>query len=269
VEKGDGESDSPVDLLCHLRVLQPEGAEEEVLLTLVDVTSFRNLDRAKTDFVANASHELKTPLSSILGYAETLLEGAQDNPAARGPFLQKILANAQRLQGLVQDLLNLSQLESQGPPPRLEPLFVRDFVQSAWNQHRAAAEIRGIRLENRVPPDLAWKMEPRDLDLILGNLVGNAVKYNAPAGKVRVEWDPALRALGVRDTGEGIPAEALPRIFERFYRGGGARARNEGTGLGLAIVKHAAQRYGISVSAESTLGEGSRFVLVIPEDVGG
>jgi two-component system phosphate regulon sensor histidine kinase PhoR len=267
VEKGDKAGDSPVDLLCHLRILQPPGAEEEILLTLVDVTSFRNLDRAKTDFVANASHELKTPLSSILGYAETLLDGAVENPAARSPFLQKILANARRLQGLVQDLLNLSQLESQGSPPHAEPLFVRDFVQAAWNEHRIAAENSGIRFENRVPTDLAWNMEPHDLDLILGNLIGNAVKYNAPAGKVRVEWDPGPRVLGVRDTGAGIPAEALPRIFERFYRGGGARASNEGTGLGLAIVKHAAQRYGITVSAESALGEGSRFVVEVPEEL--
>jgi two-component system phosphate regulon sensor histidine kinase PhoR len=266
VEKGDQPDDSPVDLLCHLRVLQ-FGADEEVLLTLVDVTNFRNLDRAKTDFVANASHELKTPLSSILGYAETLLDGAQDNPAARGPFLQKILANAKRLQVLVQDLLNLSQAESQIVPQHVEPLLVCDFVQAAWNQHRTAAENQGIRFENRVPPDLAWNMEPRDLDLVLGNLIGNAVKYNAPAGKVRVDWDGASRVLGVRDTGVGVSAEALPRIFERFYRGGAARASNEGTGLGLAIVKHAAQRYGISVSAESQVGVGSIFSLAVPEEI--
>ncbi len=267
VEKGDLATDSPVDLLCHLRVLQPAGAEEEVLLTLVDVTSFRNLDRAKTDFVANASHELKTPLSSILGYAETLLDGAQDNPAARGPFLQKILSNAKRLQSLVQDLLNLSQAESQIVPQHAEPLLVHDFIQAAWNQHRTAAENHGIRFENRVPPDLAWNMEPRDLDLILGNLIGNAVKYNAPAGKVRVDWEAGSRVLGLRDTGAGIPAEALPRIFERFYRGGMARASNEGTGLGLAIVKHAAQRYGINVSAESRLGEGSVFSVEVPVEI--
>lgn len=263
-----GGNASPRDLLCHARVVRPEGAEEEeILLTLVDVTSFRNLDRAKTDFVANASHELKTPLSSILGYAETLLDGALEDDRARGPFLQKIHANARRLQGLVQDLLNLSQLESADAAPRAEPLFVRDFVQAAWNNHRAAAEAKGLRFENRVPEGLRWRLEPRDLDLIVGNLVGNAVRYNAPAGKVRVEWDHSSRTLGVRDTGAGVPAEALPHIFERFYRGGGARASNEGTGLGLAIVKHAAQRYGIAVAAESVLGEGSRFILEVPPEI--
>jgi two-component system phosphate regulon sensor histidine kinase PhoR len=262
-----GTNDSPMDLLCHSRALRPDGAELELLLTFVDVTSFRNLDRAKTDFVANASHELKTPLSSILGYSETLLDGAMEDPRARGTFLQKIHANARRLQGLVQDLLNLSQLESAESAPRAEPLFVRDFVQAAWNNHRAAAESQGLRFENRVPVNLKWNLEPRDLDLMVGNLVGNAVKYNAPAGKVRVDWDEGTRTLGVRDTGAGIPAEALPRIFERFYRGGGARATNEGTGLGLAIVKHAAQRYGITVAAESVLGEGSRFTLEVPPNI--
>ena len=264
VEKG---AESPLDLMCRLRALQ-SGVPGEVLLTFVDVTALRNLDRAKTDFVANASHELKTPLSSILGYAETLLEGALENPSARGPFLRKIHGNAQRLQALVQDLLNLSQLESQGPS-RIEALPVRDFVQAAWNQHRAEAERSGIRFENRVPTGLAWKMQPRDLDLILGNLVGNGVKYNPPGGKVRVEWDEARRALGVRDTGHGIPAESLPHIFERFYRGDAARARGEGTGLGLAIVKHAAQRYGIQVSADSVMGEGSVFSLEVPPELMG
>jgi len=264
-EKDDEGARSPVDLLCRLRPLR-SGEAGERLLTLVDVTALRNLDRAKTDFVANASHELKTPLSSILGYSETLLEGAQDNPGARGPFIRKIHTNAQRLQGLVQDLLNLSQLESQSAA-RPEFLSLHDFVQAAWNQHRAEAERNGIRFENRVPAEVIWKIQPRDLDLILGNLIGNAVKYNPPGGKVRVEWDGTRRVLGVRDTGHGIPADSLPHIFERFYRGDGARARGEGTGLGLAIVKHAAQRYGIQVSAESTLGAGSVFSLEAPPEL--
>jgi two-component system phosphate regulon sensor histidine kinase PhoR len=102
---------------------------------------------------------------------------------------------------------------------------------------------------------------------MLGNLIGNAVKYNSPGGKVRVEWDAQTRRLGVRDSGPGIPAEALPRIFERFYRGGVSRAGHEGTGLGLAIVKHAAARYGLAVSAESVLGVGSRFLLEAPAEL--
>ena len=165
----------------------------------------------------------------------------------------------------MQDLLNLSQLESQAPP-RAEPLSVRDFAQAAWTQHRAEAERKGIRFENRVPPALSWNVEPRDLDLMLGNLIGNAVNYNPAGGKVRVEWDADASALRVRDTGHGIPAEMLPHVFERFYRADAARARGEGTGLGLAIVKHAAQRYGIQAAAESTLGEGSTFTLMVPPE---
>ena len=188
-----------------------------------------------------------------------------DNPKMMEHFLRKVHDNALRLQNLVKDLLSLSQLENQGPA-RAEPLPVRGFTQAAWNQHRIEAERMGVRFENRVPENLIWNMEPRDLDLLVGNLVGNAVRYNRAAGKVQVEWDEETRILCVRDTGQGIPPDMLPHIFERFYRGDPARARGDGTGLGLAIVKHAAQRYGIQVSAESTLGEGSRFCLEVPGD---
>ena len=258
--------ENPLDLLCHLRLLQPENPNGESLLTVMDVTRFRNLDRAKTDFVANASHELKTPLSSILGYTEALFDGAMENPKTLEHFLRKIHDNALRLQNLIKDLLSLSQLENQDGPAVTETLPVNRFAVAAWNQHRVEAEKNGIRFENRVPENLTWNMEPRDMDLLLGNLIGNAIRYNKPGGKVQVEWDEETRSLGVRDTGHGIMAEMLPHIFERFYRGDPARARGDGTGLGLAIVKHAVQRYGIQISAESTVGEGSRFRLEIPEE---
>ncbi len=263
VFQADRSAECVFDLLCHLRPLQPSDPNGEFLLTVMDVTRFRNLDRAKTDFVANASHELKTPLSSILGYTEAIFDGAMENPKMLEHFLRKVHDNALRLQNLVKDLLSLSQLENQGPA-RAEPLPVRGFAQAAWNQHRIEAERNGIRFENRIPENLIWSMEPRDLDLLVGNLIGNAVRYNRPGGKVQVEWDEDARVLEVRDTGQGIPPEMLPHIFERFYRGDPARARGDGTGLGLAIVKHAAQRYGIVVSAESALGEGSRFSLEVP-----
>lgn len=263
IDKGP---ETPLDILCHLRPLQPEDPNGESLLTVMDVTRFRNLDRAKTDFVANASHELKTPLSSILGYAEALFDGAMNNPKTLEHFLRKIHDNALRLQNLIKDLLSLSQLENQNGPAVTEPLPVNRFAAAAWNQHRVEAEKNGIRFENRVPENLTWNMEPRDMDLVLGNLIGNAVRYNRPGGKVQVEWDEETRTLGVRDTGHGITVEMLPHIFERFYRGDPARARGDGTGLGLAIVKHAAQRYGIQISAESTVGQGSRFSLEIPEE---
>lgn len=283
VDKGP---DAPFDLLCHLALLEtgdagdardmgnagdPENraarAGRELLLTVLDVTEFRHLDRVKSEFVANASHELKTPLSSIKGYAEALLEGALNDPKVREPFVGKIHANAIRLERLVQDLLSLSHLEANPEPREPEPLPLRGYANSAVNLHRHAIEAAGVRVESHMGEDIRVLMEPRDLELILNNLVGNAVKYNRPGGKIRI-WTEAdgqggLR-LSVKDTGIGIPEEMLPRIFERFYRAGASRASKEGTGLGLAIVKHAAAKYGMSVSAESVMGEGSRFTLAIP-----
>ncbi|MEO7423715.1 MAG: HAMP domain-containing sensor histidine kinase, partial [Fibrobacteria bacterium] len=146
-----------------------------------------------------------------------------------------------------------------------EPLPLRGYVNAAANLHRHAMEGAGVRMENHVSEDVKVIMEPRDLELILNNLVGNAVKYNRPGGKVKV-WTESTETLKlyVKDTGIGIPKEMLPRIFERFYRAGASRASKEGTGLGLAIVKHAASKYGMTVLAESEIGEGSRFTIEIP-----
>jgi two-component system, OmpR family, phosphate regulon sensor histidine kinase PhoR len=265
VDKGPG---APYDLLCHLAPLDAAAqgdAGAEFLLTLFDVSEFRHLDRVKSEFVANASHELKTPLSSIKGYAEALMEGAMENPKVRAPFVGKIHANALRLERLVQDLLSLSHLEAHPAPRETEPLPLRGYVNAAATLHRHAMEGAGVRLENHVGEDVRLIMEPRDLELILNNLVGNAVKYNKPGGKVKVWTEPGeTLKLFVKDTGIGIPEVMLPRIFERFYRAGASRASKEGTGLGLAIVKHACHKYGMTVAAESTLGEGSRFIIGIP-----
>src|SRR5690606_38053187 len=234
----------------------------EYLLTLINVPEFRHLDRSKSEFVANAAHELKTPLSSIKGQTEALMEGAIEDPKMRAPFVRKIHDNALRLERLVQDLLSLSRLEANPVPRETEPLPLRVYVNSAAALHREALEAAGVRLENRVSDGIRLLMEPRDLELMINNLVGNAVRYNRPGGKIKLwtEAEGELRLI-VKDTGIGIPGEMLPRIFERFYRADASRASKEGTGLGLAIVKHAAQKYGMSVSAESELGEGSRFIV--------
>jgi two-component system phosphate regulon sensor histidine kinase PhoR len=270
VDKGP---EAPFDLLCHLGPLDPRAGSprdgREYLLTLINVTEFKHLDRVKSEFVANASHELKTPLSSIKGYAEALLEGALGDAKVREPFVRKIHNNALRLERLVQDLLSLSQIEANPVPKETEPLPLRGYVNAAANLHRQGLDSAGLRLENHVPEGLRLLMEPRDLELILNNLVGNAVKYNRPAGKVKigVEEEGKKLKLFVKDTGIGIPEPMLPRIFERFYRADASRAQKDGTGLGLAIVKHAAHKYGMTVSAESTLGEGSRFVIEIPDEL--
>lgn len=257
--------EAPYDLLCHLAILDSGQPTREYLLTLINVSEFRHLDRVKSEFVANASHELKTPLSSIKGYTETLLDGALLDPKVREPFVKKIHSNALRLERLVQDLLSLSHLEANPIPKETEALPLRSYANSAANLHRQGLEATGIRFENHIAEDIWVLMEPRDLELILNNLVGNAVKYNRPGGKVKlwVDIDTSVK-LSVKDTGIGIPEEMLPRIFERFYRAGASRASKEGTGLGLAIVKHAAHKYQMNVSAESILGEGSRFIVEIP-----
>lgn len=265
VDRGPQPGGPQYDLLCRLGPLQSEGADRQHVLTLLDITEFRHLDRVKSEFVANASHELKTPLSSIKGYAETLMEGALENEKVRRPFVEKIQSNALRLERLVQDLLALSQLEANPQPREAEALPLRSYVAAAGNLHKHGIDSAGLRFENHVPEDLRVHMEPRDLELILNNLVGNAVRYNRPAGKIKVGLEGA--ALYVKDTGIGIPEDMLPRIFERFYRADASRARKDGTGLGLAIVKHAAHKYGMTVRAESVLGEGSRFLLEIPAAV--
>lgn len=257
---------APFDLVCHLAPLSAGDGAGEYLLTLLNVTEFRHLDRVKSEFVANASHELKTPLSSLKGYAEALIEGALDDPKVRLPFVKKIQGSALRLERLVQDLLSLSRLESDAPPRDPEPLPLRAYVTSAAGHHREALEAAGLRLENHVADDVRVSMEARDLELILDNLIGNAVRYNKPGGKIKVWTDAEAGGtrLSVKDTGIGIAEDMLPRIFERFYRAGTSRASKDGTGLGLAIVKHAAAKYGMTVGAESILGEGSRFMVVFP-----
>lgn len=255
---------SPFDLLCHIRPLDMEGYERQYLLTLNNVTEFKNLDRAKTEFVANASHELKTPLSSIKGFAEALLDGALRDEKVREPFLRKIHANANRLERLIQNLLSLSQLEYNQVPTQMRPLNLAGMVHSSFNLLRPALEAAGLLAEARIPEGTRLFMEAKDLELILNNLIGNAVKYNRPKGRVTVRWKEDRGELEVEDTGIGIEEEILPHIFERFYRANSARGKLEGTGLGLAIVKHALHKYGMAVRVESRAGEGTRFIVEVP-----
>ncbi len=255
------------DISCHIRPLGPRDIGE-LLITLTDIGEFRNLDRMKTEFVANASHELKTPLSSIKGYSETLLDGALDNDRVRRSFVEKIHVNALRLEKLILNLLHLSQLEYSHVPLDPQELNLNDCLQAALHMHRHAQEEMEVSIDCRVPKNLRVCMEQHDLDLIINNLISNAIKYNERGGRVNItltEKDGAV--LVVEDTGKGMSSEILNRIFERFYRADAARPKFEGTGLGLSIVKHAAHRYGINVRAESTVGKGSRFLVEFPPDV--
>jgi two-component system phosphate regulon sensor histidine kinase PhoR len=245
----------------------PPGA----VLVFHDVTETRRLERVRQDFVANASHELKTPVASIKAYAETLLDGALHDDAVNVAFLRRIDEQADRLNQLVLDLLSLARLESgqeffEHTPVWLPPLFDRI---AATHAERAAAS--GLDYAPLIDPDAADAVVTADEEAIrqiLDNLIDNAIKYTPQGGRVRVALRraaPDAVLIEVADTGIGIPRDDLPRVFERFYRVDKARSRElGGTGLGLAIVKHLAQSLGGAVAVESRLGAGSTFRVRLP-----
>ncbi len=239
------------------------------LLVLHDVTELRRLEAVRRDFVANVSHELKTPLTSISGYAETLV-GDHTDPATTRRFLEVILANSRRMQRLVDDLLDLSRIESGGWRPQPEVLDVGMVGREVWTLLAARAEERGVRFAQdlAVPTTFA---DPDALRQVLSNLMDNALRYTPKGGTItlRTRREEDGVRVSVRDTGSGITGDHLPRIFERFYRADPARSREEGgTGLGLAIVKHMVEGHGGSVRAESELGRGSEISAWFPDAAG-
>jgi two-component system phosphate regulon sensor histidine kinase PhoR len=250
------------------------GGEPGAVLVARDTTALTRAVRMRSDFVANVSHELKTPLAAIRGYAETLGDGALDEPATARRFVERILEQSRRLGVLLDDLLTLSRLESPDAPVERRPVDLVRVVERSLETCAARARERQVELQGELPdpaslPPLVGV--PDDLERLLLNLLDNAVKYNRPGGRVtvRVEAAPGDAGPGVlvtvADSGLGIPASALPRIFERFYRVDKGRARDEGgTGLGLAIVKHVAQAHGGRVEVESRPGEGSTFRVWLP-----
>jgi two-component system, OmpR family, phosphate regulon sensor histidine kinase PhoR len=231
-----------------------------------DITEIERLERIRKDFVANVSHELRTPLAAISGYAETLLEGALDDPENSRRFAEVILNKARQLANIVSDLLVLSTLEG-GKPPAPEPVSLRDSIASALRTVEPAAKSRGVSLVFHNGEDLHVLGYEIRLEQVWVNLLDNAIKFNRPDGEVRVEMAQrtGLAVVRVSDTGAGIPSRDLPRIFERFYRVDKARSRaTGGTGLGLAIVKHAVEQMGGSVAVESRLGQGAVFTVTLP-----
>jgi two-component system phosphate regulon sensor histidine kinase PhoR len=238
------------------------------VLVLHDITQLRKLERVRQDFVANASHELKTPLAAIQATAETLLDGALRDPDHAVPFLERIRENAERLHRLVQDMLTLSRVESGSEERDLGPLAVQPAVEACLVRLAPRAAAKNLQLQC-VPAEepVTVQADEEALAEILDNLVDNAIKYTPDGGRVTLRWsvDGADAVLQVEDTGIGIPEKDLRRIFERFYRVDRARSRElGGTGLGLSIVKHITQALGGSVSASSELGRGSTFTVRLP-----
>ena len=253
------------------RILQVQAAPfaaGRTLLLVRDVTQLQKLATMRRDFVANVSHELKTPLTVTLGFLETTLEALDDAPREEiAGYLQTASAQARRMQQLIEDLLTLSALETDAPPPLEEPVDVATLLAEIRQELEALSGGRHrISVDNAGPRCL--RGSARELRSAFANLAGNAVRYTPAGGEVAVSWRSEGAAGGrfsVRDTGIGIAADHLPRLTERFYRVDRGRSREAGgTGLGLAIVKHVLERHQAVLQIESAPGHGSTFSAVFP-----
>jgi two-component system, OmpR family, phosphate regulon sensor histidine kinase PhoR len=248
--------------------LADRGPTGRTVVTLSDITQRRRLEVLRRDFVANASHELKTPVAALRALAETLESALPDDPETAQGFVVRIGREAERLDALVRDLLDLSRVERGALAA--EPVDLVGLVKEVAESHADRAEERRIRLRTELVPGTSVRGDRAQLGLMLSNLVDNALRYTAARGTVRIRLDSIHDKvmLRVADTGEGIPADELPRVFERFYRVDKARTRQTGgTGLGLAIVRHVAESHGGTVSVESRVGTGTTFTVTLP--VGG
>lgn len=266
----------------HLHIeASPAGGERDneacVVLVFHDVTDVRRLEKIRKDFVANVSHELRTPLTSIKGYVEALLDGGKDDPTVAGRFLDIILKQSDRLNLIIEDLLELSKIESGQISLKEEPIDVRALVDRTLSTIKPIADRKIHRLVTALDPSLPLIAGDGDrLVQVLTNLLDNAIKYTPGGGTITIRGtpspsphtaEPSLNTIDliVADTGIGIPEKDRPRIFERFYRVDKARSRDlGGTGLGLAIVKHLVEGHGGQVWVEANHPQGSRFVVRLP-----
>jgi two-component system, OmpR family, phosphate regulon sensor histidine kinase PhoR len=250
--------------VASVRAAETSGA----VIVLHDITELRKLERVRRDFVANVSHELKTPLTAIQGFAETLLAGAIDDPQNRLRFLEIILEHSRRLARLTDDLLKLSKMDADRLELEICRLSVSQFIESCVETAQRPAGEKDLRisvnLSNRLP-DIA--ADRRRLAEVLQNLLDNAIQYTPPGGQIMLSASAGASEVTftVSDTGIGIPQADQPRIFERFYRVDAARSREVGgTGLGLAIAKHLVEAHGGRIWVESEVGQGSQFHFTVP-----
>jgi two-component system, OmpR family, phosphate regulon sensor histidine kinase PhoR len=245
--------------------LADRGPTGRIVVTMTDMTQRRRLEVLRRDFVANASHELKTPVAAVRVLAETLLTALPEDPEAGRRFAERIGREAERLDILVRDLLDLSRVERGALD--VEPVDLVGLVKEVTSGYGDRAEERRITLDTDLQPGVAMRGDRAQLGLLLSNLLDNALRYTSARGTVcvRLNASESRAVLQVADTGEGIPASELPRVFERFYRVDKARARQTGgTGLGLAIVRHVAEAHGGAVRVDSELGRGSTFTVTLP-----
>jgi two-component system, OmpR family, phosphate regulon sensor histidine kinase PhoR len=237
------------------------------VVALFDLTPIRKLESVRRDFVANVSHELRTPLTIVGGFAETL-QDPDVPPDKRAEFAKTIFTNTQRMQRIVDELLDLSRIESGHWTPRPQPVRIADVAREVFGRVAATAKSKGISLETNVSPTAEIVSADRTaLEQILLNLVENALRHTPEGGRVTIKSAATPKGVDVivNDTGTGIPPEHLPRIFERFYRADSGRSRESGgTGLGLAIVKHLVEAHAGSVRADSVVGAGTTIRVFFP-----
>jgi two-component system phosphate regulon sensor histidine kinase PhoR len=241
-----------------------------VIVILHDLTGMKNLESGRREFVANVSHELRTPLSMIKGYVETLLEGNVDDPKIETRFLGKIQKHSDRLTYLIEDLLALSQLESNQIALSFSRLPLAELVDRVFEDLQDKAASRGVTLKAIIDPDLEVSVDSDRIQQVFQNLIDNGIKYGRPEGELFVTaklGDDGFVVVSVADDGPGIPDEVGDRVFERFFRVDKARSRDQGgTGLGLAIVKHIVQSHGGRVWLDRGEQTGAVFSFSIPID---
>jgi two-component system phosphate regulon sensor histidine kinase PhoR len=246
-------------------------ADGGAVVAMFDLTPIRKLEAVRRDFVANVSHELRTPLTIVGGFAETM-QDPDVPPERRAEFARTILTNTQRMQRIVDELLDLSRIESGHWKPRPQAVSVADLAEEVFARVAETAKSKGIALDAKLQPGADVIHADRTaLEQILFNLVDNALRYTGPGGRITIRTIHRDRgiALTVSDTGSGVPPEHLPRIFERFYRADSGRSRESGgTGLGLAIVKHLVEAHGGTIGAESVVGAGTTITIVFPAGAG-
>lgn len=263
---------TPEEKILHAQVSPvqtEEGKKRGMVCVLHDITSIKRLEALRSEFVANVSHELKTPLTSIKGFVETLAEGALEDPAAARKFLSIIEDHTMRLERLINELLDLARLEGREVLLSIKTLDVKRLVDKARRMYEPQMAAKDQRLEVVFPeifPQIAGDEEK--LERALSNLLHNAIKFTPPRGKITVEGaeEKDCVKILVADTGVGIAEEHLPRIFERFYRVEKSRSREGGgTGLGLSIVKHIVQAHRGDITVQSSVGKGTTFTVSLPK----
>ncbi len=236
-----------------------------VLVTLHDLTELRQVETSRREFVSNVSHELRTPLSSIKAMAETLEDGGLDDPSINADFVRRIHTEADRMTTLVNDLLELTSLQSGQADMKAQQVDIASVIREEGSRYVQVARKLGIETRVSLPDDLPRVVAQEDrMRQVVRNLLDNALKFTPENGRIDIAAEVTRQAVEVRvtDNGLGIPSESLPHIFERFYKVERSR-RDEGSGLGLAIVKNIVQAYGGDVSVESRVGEGSTFSLTL------